>query len=240
MMHIPRLAVLVTIALAAAACGASDTATESEPPTDFVVQGDQALDTDAITTTSTTEAAASDGASGAGESAGNETEAFESTSDTLPQNEDEGSAIGGLFEAFAVFRTCLDEEGYAFIGRPDPTLEATDPVNDSGYGEALGKCAAVSDIVNAVEAQQSESENLDTEGIETRNRQLVLWVDCMEGRGFVISEITTNERGLNQPTNIEAPEGQSLFDSDDMAECATIAAQLYDEQLAAENEGDGG
>jgi len=236
-----RTAVLLAIALTAAACGGGSTdTTAGGGANDFVLQGDQALDDAAITSSTTTAAPVADAAGGAAESAAGDTEAFESTSDTVPQNEDEGSAIGNLFEAFGVFRTCLDDEGYSFIGRPDPTLEPTDPVNDAGYVEALGKCAAVSDIINALEAQQAESENLDTEGIETRNRQLVLWIDCMEGRGFVISEITTDERGLNSPTAIEPPAGQSIFDGDDMGECAAIAGRLYDEQVADETEGTDG
>jgi hypothetical protein len=229
---IRRIATLVAIALTAAACGAESTPAEVENAAQgFVVQGDESLSEDAPTSTTTTVA---EGAGGAAESAADDPEAFESTTGTLPQNEDDESAIGGLFEAFAIFRTCLDDEGYSFIGPPDPTLEADDPVNDSGYGTALGKCAALSDIQNAVAAQQSESANMNAEEIETRNRQLVYWTDCMEGRGFVISGISADENGLNQPTGIEGPDGQSLFDSDDMAECATVAAEAYDSAVAAE------
>jgi hypothetical protein len=239
MFAIRRIAMIVTIALVAAACGAGTTTDEAEPATrEFVVQGEESLP-DSVVTAPTT--SASEGTAGAAESEVEDPSAFVSTTDTVPQNEDEGSAITGLFEALAVFASCLEDEGYDFIGRPDPTLEADDAVNDAGYIDALTKCAAVSQIIEAFEAQQSESDSLDTEGIETRNRQLVYWTDCMVGRGWTIGTIATDERGLNSPTELAAPDGQSLIDSPDLGECATIAGAAYDDELAqagAAQEGD--
>lgn len=228
---------IVTIALVAAACGAGTTTDEAETAArEFVVQGEESL-SDSVVTAPTTSAA--EGTAGAAESEVEDPSAFVSTADTVPQNEEEGSAITGLFEALAVFASCLDDEGYEFIGRPDPTLEADDPVNDAGYIDALTKCAAVSQIIQALETQQAESDNLDTEGIETRNRQLVYWTDCMVGRGWTIGTIATDERGLNSPTELDPPAGQSFIDSPDLGECATIAGAAYDDELAQEGNTEG-
>ena len=236
MSAIARIATVVTIALTAAACGAASTTETAEPAAqEFVVQGEESLP-DSVVTTPTTSAA--EGSTGAAES--EDRSAFVSTADTVPQNDEEGSAITGLFEALAVFASCLGDEGYDFIGRPDPALEADDPVNDSGYIEALTKCAAVSQIIEALAAQEAESDNLDTEGIETRNRQLVYWTDCMVGRGWTIGAVATDENGLNTPTELEPPDGQSLIDSPDMGEGATVAGAAYEDELAEEGSAEEG
>lgn len=217
------LATAAVIGLTAAACGSGGSDGEAaDASSSFVEQGAGQAAEIPVETSSPTE----EGAGGAAEAEG-----VEPTSVTLPQNEDDTPAVASMFEALAIFRTCLEDEGYEFIGRPDPEAEATDPVNDSGYLEALGKCAAVSQIVEAMTAMQEESSNLDTEGIEERNRQLVFWTDCMEGRGWTIGGVTTDERGLNTPSDMQGPDGASFLDSDDLGECATVAGEEYEASL---------
>jgi hypothetical protein len=235
---------LISVALAtiivAASCG-SGSEPEATTPS-FVEQGAGTLTDD--TDVPTDSAAPGDGAGGAAESDEPATDPTdvdsdsETTSDTLPQNEDDTPAVANLFSSMGVFQSCLEDEGHAFIGRPDPELEASDPVNDSAYVEALTHCAAVSNIVESFAAMQSESDSLDAEGIETRNRQLIHWMDCMEGRGWAFSGVTSDARGLNQPAGMEGPDGASFLDSDDMGECATVAGESYEAELEAEGAGE--
>lgn len=229
-------AIAASVALIAAACGGGSDATtdEADSVDDFVIQGDETLDPDATTTT--TEAPA-EGGGGASETDDGDDDGatFDATTDTIPTDgEEDEFGVGGLFAALGSFTSCLEVEGYAFIGRPNPELEATDPVNDSGYGEALGTCAATSNIGQAFSDFQSASDNLSTGQIETRNRTLVFWVDCMEGRGWEVGEPSTDTNGLQQPNNLTPPEGESIFGSDDLAECSVVAQQEYE----ASGEGD--
>lgn len=113
-------------------------------------------------------------------------------------------------------------------------IEATDPVNDSGYGEALATCAATSNIGQAFADFQNASNNLSTDQIETRNRTLVFWIDCMEGRGWEVGEPATDANGLQQPNDLTPPEGESIFGSDDLAECSVVAQRDY--EASGENE----
>jgi hypothetical protein len=232
---------LVSVALATIIIAGSCSSSESETTTPaFVEQGADTLD--AETDVPTDSAAPGEGIGGAAESDDPADDAgdpdFVPTEDTLPQNEDDTPAVDNLFSSMALFQSCLEDEGHAFIGRPDPELEASDPVNDSGYGDALGKCAAVSNIVESFTAMQSESDSLDAEGIEERNRQLVHWMDCMEGRGWTFSGVTSDGRGLNTPAGMEGPDGASFFESDDMGECATVAGDSYEAELEAEGAGE--
>ncbi|MFT5202876.1 MAG: hypothetical protein ACI9C1_002273 [Candidatus Aldehydirespiratoraceae bacterium] len=228
---------LVTIIMAASCGGGSESETTNPP---FVEQGASTLADDAdVPTDSAAPGDAAGGASESDEPAGDagDPDSVE-TEDTIPQNEDDTPAVANLFSSMGVFQSCLEDEGHAFIGQPDAELEASDPVNDSAYIEALTHCAAVSDIQASFTAMQSESDSLDAEGIEERNRQLIHWMDCMEGRGWTFSGVSADARGLNQPSGMEGPDGASFLDSDDMGECATVAGESYEAELEAEGAGE--
>lgn len=222
------ITLFVAVALVAGACGGGDDGDAADDRvTDFVEQDSGNLDLDEVTTT--TEGGDS---GGAGASEGDGSPTFDETSDTVPTG-DEGDefGVGGLFGALSTFSSCLEVEGYQFIGPPDPDGEPTDPVNDPGYGEALGRCAATSNIQQAFRDFQNASENLTTEQIETRNRTLVFWIDCMEGRGWVIGEPSVDANGLQQPTDLTPPDGESIMGSDDLEECAGVAQEEYEASL---------
>lgn len=231
-MRVPMrmVALAAAMALGATACGGgSDGESADETVDDFVIQGDDAIDlSDATTTTE----AADDGGSGGAAEGGDNGPEFDETTDTVPTGDDgDEFGVGNLFTALAQFTDCLEVEGYEFIGQPNPDLEPTDPRQDPGYIDALTTCAATSNIAQAFQEFSTASDNLSTEQIQTRNRQLVFWTDCMEGRGWVIGEPSVDANGLQQPTDLTPPDGESVLSSDDLAECATVAADAYEASL---------
>ena len=117
------------------------------------------------------------------------------TTTTLPQEElDPGEALA---EAVGVFQSCLDAEGYEFIGIP--FQEETDPeapVNQQPYIDALVACAARSQIQERLAEADAARADLTAEEVENQNRQFIAFRDCMVGRGWGIPEPVPNEQGL--------------------------------------------
>ncbi len=140
----------------------------------------------------------------------------EETADTVPV-EDDRSPDEVMFEAFNDFRSCLEERGTTFIGGPDPSGEG--PTNDPAYLEELGVCATQSNIVEALENQRSALEDMTPEDIEARNEGTLVFVDCMEGRGWDV-EMTTGENGMITPSNMTGPNGESPLEGGDIEDCA--------------------
>ncbi|MEM7140019.1 MAG: hypothetical protein AAF548_03240 [Actinomycetota bacterium] len=225
------LAAVVAVTVLAAACGGGGDDTEAGDEPGFVLQDEGSVDLDSATTT--TEAADDTASAGASEGDGQPT--FDETSDTIPTDEEEDAGVGNLFVALSSFTSCLEVEGYEFIGQPSQDREPTDPVNDPGYIEALSTCAATSNIAQAFQEFQTASDNLSPEEIEERNRQLVFWIDCMEGRGWIIGEPSVDAKGLQQPTDLTPPDGESVLGSDDLQECAGVAGDAYEESLEGES-----
>ncbi len=149
-----------------------------------------------------------------------------SSTSTLPQNEEEGGEINDMMTALSVFNECLADRGTEFLGLPDGT-DTDSPLNDPGYIENLQDCAAVSQIQQAFQdVQAARNEITDPEEIEEANRGLVIWAECMEGRGWTV-ELTANEVGLLAP-NPTPPDGESILDSNDMQACADLAQEETD------------
>ncbi len=153
----------------------------------------------------------------------------EETADTVPVDDDR-SPDEVMFDAFNDFRGCLDERGTQFIGAPDASGEG--PTNDPAYLESLSVCAAQSNIVEALESQQSALEDMTPEQVEERNEGVLNFAECMEGRGFTV-EMTTGENGMLTPSNMVGPNGESALDGGtDLEDCAA------ESQAAAEAEED--
>ena len=114
------------------------------------------------------------------------------------------------------------------MGIPDGGDE-TSPVNDPGYGEALGGCAASTQIITKMDAAEDTS-NLTAAEIEETNRAFTDFVDCLKGRGWDIPAPTPDQNGVLQPAYVEIaqtwvpPNGTSILadgsiETDDFAEC---------------------
>ncbi len=81
---------------------------------------------------------------------------------------------------------------------------------------------------------------MNQEEIEERNRGLVVWADCMRGRGWTIDDLVPDDSGLLQPEGLTPPEGESLLGSDDMSECASTAqAEVEADDSDADRADDG-
>ncbi|MEM9464998.1 MAG: hypothetical protein AAGA90_06480 [Actinomycetota bacterium] len=220
-------AVMAAITIIATACGGGG---DDDASGDIVLrtQGDIEVDADDVADTTTTAAPA---AAGAGAAEGDEeaveptADATTSTSTTLPQEEQsEGEA---LFEAVSVFQSCLDAEGYEFIGIPDPTLGDV-PQNAQPYIDALIACAARSQVQERLAEADAAQADLTPEEVEEQNRQYVAFRDCMIGRGWNIPDPVPNEYGLLFPgfaaaAAWEGPPGEDIAQTDDVGDCTSEA-----------------
>jgi len=212
-------------------CGGSSDSTDSggvvirDISVDTVDGSDITADEPADESPSTTDEPAGD------EEGEVEGDAAPATTTTLPQA-DESSPQEELFDAVAVFQSCLAAEGTEFIGTPDASLGADAPQNQQSYIDSLILCAARSDIQNKIAASQAAQANLTPEEIEQQNRQFLLFRDCMIGRGWIIPEPTPDDNGLlfslQATQDWEAPNGETLIDSDDTAECTEEAGAGQD------------
>jgi len=156
----------------------------------------------------------------------NEEQTDGATTTTLPQ--EELTAGEEFFLAVEEFSSCLDADGFTFIGVPDAALGADDPVNQPAYLEALGACAARSQILEKIQAADAERAELSPAEIEESNRTYLIFRDCMVGRGWKIPEPTPDETGLlfagyQAAASWQPPPGEAIADSDDVDECAEQA-----------------
>lgn len=232
--RVTLLSFLACLALVGAACGGGDSSSDTAAPA-FVEQGGQAIDTSEFVTTTTTSAGGSGGASESdGEDAGEAepTDAEGAGGTTLPQNElSQDEAVDDMFTAMRTFNSCLEDEGQPFIGF-DANAPASDPRQSPAYLEALGKCAAVSQIQDAVAAIDLGSEGKTPEEIEQQNRGLVGFVDCLKGRGWDPAPLEADENGGLLVGDLGAPEGESILDSDDLDDCRRLGQESAAEEAA--------
>jgi hypothetical protein len=211
------------LVLLATACG-SGSDTETAAP-QFVEQGAQTVDTSGLApTTVATETASA----GAAEGDVGSTDADDGSDDagaattTLPQNEEsQEEKVDDLFTAMRTFNSCLEDEGTSFLGDPRGAAPG-DPASSPAYLEALQKCAAVSRIQEAMQSVDLGSEGKTPEEIEEQNRGLIEFTDCLKGRGWNPAPMEPDDNGLLQIGDLGAPEGENLFESDDMDECRRI------------------
>jgi hypothetical protein len=232
---VPKLFVSTfALAVFATACGAGDASETAAAAAEdgFIVQGEEILADDSTTTTSVAPGAAAGGAT-EGEPPG-----FDVTEDTLPQG-DEEDPDSEFFSAVGDFFSCLELEGYSFIGIPNRDGDPAEPVNDPGYLAALGDCAALTQIVDKMTAAEDNS-GMTAEEIETQNREFNIFVDCLIGRGWTIPTPTPDEFGVLQPPFIEIsqtwipPDGSTLLsdgslNTDDFVGCGFAPADSTEE-----------
>ncbi|MEM7140020.1 MAG: hypothetical protein AAF548_03245 [Actinomycetota bacterium] len=210
-------ALIVPFVLVAAACGdGGDDAATEDPVSDFVVQEEDSIDLGDATTTTTEPV---DAAGGASESAGQPT--FDETTDTIPDGEEE-DADGEFFDAVGEFFQCLTAEGFGWLGLPNSDGDPSLPQNDPGYREALGTCAAQTQIVDAMNAAE-DSSRFTAEEIEERNRGVAAFVDCLIGRGWTIPPLTPDENGYLLPEYFDlartwlTPEGDTVLSQEGLS-----------------------
>ena len=157
----------------------------------------------------------------------------EEDADAIPLAEDDTPPIVGLLEAFQVFSGCLGDEGFAFVGAPGQNGATPDDF-EPAYMQALQLCAAESNIVQAIANSQAADAELTADEIEDRNGAFLVFVPCLELRGWTVDEIVPNERGLLQAGQnnggLTPPPGVEFFDSNDIAECIQEASETIDDE----------
>jgi hypothetical protein len=136
-----------------------------------------------------------------------------------------------MMAAFGKFRTCLTDLGVKFIGAPDQS-NPNSPTNDPTYIKNLSTCAARSQIVQALQAQQQAAANATPADIKQQNKGYLKWRSCMVDRGWKIPTPTPDAQGrlfsfggngANAQSQIQPPPGKDLLTSTDLEQCAAKA-----------------
>jgi len=135
-----------------------------------------------------------------------------------------------LFTAVGIFQSCLAGLGVTFIGVPSASSPNAAQDNPT-YIKALQTCAAKSNILQALKAEQTAQDNLTLAQVKKENQVYLKWRTCMIGRGWGIPEPTPNAKGLlfsfggtsGGTSNFTPPPGQNVLSSSDLQACAAKA-----------------
>jgi len=234
-----RLAVCVALVLAfTAGCGSSSKSSSSLttntidagqvniqlPPGWKVTKGGAIRPASAAASAgSATGASGASGASGA-------------TADTIPLAHQDAQTK--FFSSISTFSSCLKGLGVKFIGVPDANNPKS-PTNDPNYLSALGKCAAKSNILQALKDYGTFQDNLTPGEVKVQNKAFLSWRECMIGRGWGIPEPKPDSKGLlfsisgatsgGGAPNFTPPPGEDIITSGDVQECASETAKKVPE-----------
>jgi len=155
----------------------------------------------------------------------------DTTGTTIPLNNKEDPSTA-MFDALSKFRACLNQLGVKFIGAPDQSNPQA-PTNDPTYIKNLTTCAARSNIVQAMKAQQAANDNLTPDQIKQRNQGYLTWRKCMIGRGWSVPEPVPDAQGRLFSFNtsgsgpqIQPPPGKDILSSKDVSDCAAKAQKV--------------
>ena len=130
--------------------------------------------------------------------------AGETTSDTIPLNQDNRPPELKLFDAYAEFSGCIKDAGQTIRGDlQDPNNPA---YQDPAYLEVIQKCAARSDIINVLQEVGTTRANLEPDEIKTRNEAFVALSGCLKKKGWKI-ETSIDSSGLINPTQFRMHKG---------------------------------
>jgi hypothetical protein len=147
----------------------------------------------------------------------------DTVTETIPLNVDDRPPELRLFDAFAKFRSCLEDKGYGIEG---DLLDTNNPAyQDPAYLDAVSTCAARTDIVSVLQEVQATRSNLTPEEVEARNEVFTVLRECLEARGWTV-ETTTSEIGLLEPSVFQNADG--VFNERDVNQC------LAEQQLGEE------
>lgn len=133
---------------------------------------------------------------------------------TLPLNQDDRPAELKLFDAYANFKSCIEDAGETIRGNlQDPTNPA---YQDPAYAELIQTCAARSKIVDALRETAQARGDLSPDEVRTRNESFKSLADCLKKRGWIV-ETRVDEKGLINPSRFESPDG--TLDQRDLDQC---------------------
>jgi hypothetical protein len=138
--------------------------------------------------------------------------------------------ITTLFASIKSFQSCLTGLGVTFIGAPNPS-DPSSGANNPAYIKSLTTCAARSNILQALKAEQSAQDNLTQAQIKKENQEYLLFRTCMIADGWGIPAPKPNASGLlfsfgttgGDAAGFTPPPGQTLLSSSDLQNCAAKA-----------------
>jgi hypothetical protein len=198
------------VAITASSCG-SGTGTPSAKPSGPAVIASGQLPRSAVLV---------GGNGGSGDSA--------ATGTTIPLAKQDPTTA--LFTAIGTFQSCLKGLGVTFAGAPDPN-NPNSPTNNPSYLKSLGTCAAQSNIVQALKAEQTAQDNLTPKQVASENKIYIKWRACMIGRGWKVPPPKPDAKGAlfsfgtggSGGPQLTPPPGQSLLSSPDIEACVGLA-----------------
>jgi hypothetical protein len=124
--------------------------------------------------------------------------------DTVPLNKDNRPPELRLFDAYAKFKSCIEDAGYTIQGNlQDPKNPA---YKDPEYVKVVTTCAARTGIVQILQEMQATRASLTPPEVEVRNKAFKLLQKCLQDRGWTI-ETTTDKIGLINPSKFQAADG---------------------------------
>lgn len=167
----------------------------------------------------------------------------EADEDEIEVAEAEEDELDGLLNSVTIFNQCLDDEGYEFMGAPGQDGAVVDDF-EQGYLQALGACAAESNIVASLQAFGEAQANLTPEEIAENNFGLPFFKECMEGLGWTVGDLVPDERGAlgfggDGGAGLTPPDGQSALDLDDVNTCRLETETYVAENYVADEAADG-
>jgi hypothetical protein len=133
---------------------------------------------------------------------------------TIPLNQDDRPAELKLFDAYAKFKSCIEDAGETIRGNlQDPNNPA---YQDPAYAELIQTCAARSKILDALRETAQARDDLDPDEVRTRNEAFQALSECLKKKGWTV-ETTVDEKGLITPSRFESPDG--TLDQRDLDQC---------------------
>ena len=134
--------------------------------------------------------------------------------DTVPLNKDNRPPELRLFDAYAKFKSCIEDTGNTIQGNlQDPNNPA---YKDPEYVKVITTCAARTDIIEILQEMQATRADLNPEEVETRNKAFKLLEACLKEKDWKI-ETTTDKIGLINPSVFQSPDGS--IDQGDVNAC---------------------
>lgn len=151
-----------------------------------------------------------------------------STGTTIPLAKQDPTTA--LFTAIGVFQSCLKGLGVTFAGAPSAN-NPNSPTNNPSYLKSLTTCAAQSNIVQALKAEQTAQDDLTPTQVANENKIYLKWRTCMISRGWVVPQPKPDAKGAlfsfgtsgGGGPQMTPPPGQTLLSSPDISECVALA-----------------
>jgi len=190
--------------------------------------------TTGATPSETTEGSAGD--VGAGEPATATTIASTTTSttttqppkETIPLAEEDINPGLKLMDALENFNSCLDSEGFEFMGLPNEEAGPGAVVNSPDYLEALSLCNSRTGIATAFQDFQTARTNLAPDQIREDNEEFIALTECLRQKGWTIGELLPDENGLLGPGgSFQNSDGE--INTDEIRDCVSELSLAADD-----------